>query len=131
MKVLIIDTVDPILTEGMHSLGFELEEDYHSSKAEIMAKLPDYEGMVIRSRFPVNKEFIECGTSLKFIARVGAGMENIDIPFAESKGINLIKAQKLLKDRKAAFENDKVDWAICELLAYGSLLLEGNMVRRK
>ncbi len=98
MKVLIIDTVDPILTDGLRGLGFELEEDYKSSKAEIMAKLPNYEGMVIRSRFPVDKTFIECGTSLRFIARVGAGMENIDIPFAESKNINLIKAPEGNRD---------------------------------
>lgn len=98
MKVLIIDTVDPILTDGLRSLGYKLDEDYKSSKAEIMAKLSEYGGIVIRSRFPVDKEFIESGTSLKFIARVGAGMENIDIPFAESKNIHLIKAPEGNRD---------------------------------
>src|SRR5690606_17637625 len=98
MKVLIIDTVDPILTDGLRNLGFELEEDYQSSKAEIMAKLPDFQGVVIRSRFPVDKGFIERGTALKFIARVGAGMENIDIPFAQSKNIHLVKAPEGNRD---------------------------------
>lgn len=98
MKVLIIDTVDPVLTDGLRNLGYELEEDYTSAKAEIMAKLPEYGGMVIRSRFPVDKDFINSGTSLKFIARVGAGMENIDIPFAESKNIHLIKAPEGNRD---------------------------------
>lgn len=46
------------------------------------------------------------------------------------EGFNVLKkAQKILKNRKEAYENDKLDWAICELLAYGSLLLEGNNVR--
>ena len=46
------------------------------------------------------------------------------------EGFNVLKkAAKILKDRKEAYQNDKLDWAICELLAYGSLLLEGNNVR--
>lgn len=46
------------------------------------------------------------------------------------EGFNVLKkAQKILDDRKAAYEADRLDWAICELLAYGSLLLEGNNVR--
>ena len=45
-------------------------------------------------------------------------------------GFNVLKkAQKILNDRKKSFENDTLDWAMCELLAYGSLLLEGNNVR--
>ncbi len=98
MKVLLIDTVDPTLSGGLRQMGFQLEEDYKSSKEDIANKLSDYQGMVIRSRFPVDAAFIAKGTNLKFIARVGAGMENIDIPFAESKGIHLIKAPEGNRD---------------------------------
>ncbi len=98
MKVLLIDTVDPSLSNGLRQMGFQLDEDYESPKEDIANKLSAYAGMVIRSRFPVDAAFMEKGTNLKFIARVGAGMENIDIPFAESKGIHLIKAPEGNRD---------------------------------
>ncbi len=98
MKVLLIDTVDPLLSEGLHKMGFELDEDYQSSKSEIEEKLAEYNGIVIRSRFPVDANFIGHGGNLKFIARVGAGMENIDIDFAESRNIHLIKAPEGNRD---------------------------------
>lgn len=97
-KVLVVDTVDPILINGLKELRYKVDEDYSSSKAEIMKKLGDYQGMVIRSRFPVDKELIDSGSSLEFIGRVGAGMENIDILHAESKGIHLIKAPEGNRD---------------------------------
>lgn len=98
MKVLIVDTVDAILTDGLKQLGYTVEEDYFSPKGGIIQKLDEYDGLVIRSRFPVDQELIEAGEKLKFIARVGAGMENIDIPFAQSKGIHLIKAPEGNRD---------------------------------
>ena len=79
-------------------MGWEVEEDYISTKDEVAAKLEQYQGMVIRSRFPVDKAFLASAKNLKFIARVGAGMENIDIPFAESMGIHLIKAPEGNRD---------------------------------
>ncbi len=96
--MIFIDTVDPLLQNGLSQLGWEVEEDYSSSKEEIANKLHQYQGLVIRSRFPVDKAFLEKAHHLKFIARVGAGMENIDIPFAESKGIHLIKAPEGNRD---------------------------------
>ncbi len=98
MKVLLIDTVDPTLPNGLRQMGFELHEDYTSPKEKIAAKLSAYTGIVIRSRFPVDAAFMEKGANLKFIARVGAGMENIDIPFAESRRIHLIKAPEGNRD---------------------------------
>ena len=72
--------------------GFENHEDYTSTKAEIEAKIGDYDGIIIRSRFPIDKPFLDKATHLKFIGRVGAGLENIDVAYAESKGISLIAA---------------------------------------
>ena len=72
--------------------GFENHEDYTSTKAEIEAKIADYDGIIIRSRFPIDKPFLDKATRLKFIGRVGAGLENIDVAYAESKGISLIAA---------------------------------------
>ena len=72
--------------------GFENHEDYTSPKTTIEEKIADYEGIIIRSRFPIDKTFLDKATRLKFIGRVGAGLENIDVAYAESKGIQLIAA---------------------------------------
>ena len=52
----------------------------------------DFHGIVIRSRFTIDRQFIDKAINLKFIARVGAGLENIDTAYAKSKGIHLISA---------------------------------------
>lgn len=64
----------------------------------------------------------------------GVAKKNLDLIIEKitsaPAGFNVLKkAQKILKDRKAAYDNDQLDWAICELLAYGSLLLEKNSIR--
>lgn len=91
-KVLHLDSNHPILLEQLADAGFENHEDYSSSKPEIEAKISDYEGIVIRSRFKIDKAFLDSAKNLRFIARVGAGLESIDVDYAESKGIKLIAA---------------------------------------
>lgn len=92
LKVLHIDTNHSILKEGLENLGCICSEDYTSSKKEIEAKISEYNGIVIRSRFKIDKQFIDAATNLKFIARVGAGLESIDVEYAEKKRIHLISA---------------------------------------
>ena len=92
MKVLLIDTNHPVLQVGLEKLGCICEADYTSSKEIIETKIQHYNGIVIRSRFKINQHFIDKATNLKFIARVGAGLESIDVAYAESKGIELISA---------------------------------------
>ena len=92
MKILHIDSNHELMIEQLQAAGHINEEDYTSSKEEIEAKIDQYEGVVIRSRFKIDKQFLDAATNLKFIARVGAGLESIDIPYAESKGIALIAA---------------------------------------
>jgi D-3-phosphoglycerate dehydrogenase len=92
MKVLFIDTTHQSLAKGLEELGYKTELDNTSSKSEIESKLKDYVGIVIRSRFKLDKQFLEAGAHLKFIGRVGAGLENIDVDYAEQLGINLIAA---------------------------------------
>ena len=92
MKILHIDKNHPLMLAQLADQGFENHEDYTSTKAEIEAKISDYEGIIIRSRFPIDKTFLDKATRLKFIGRVGAGLENIDVAYAESKGICLIAA---------------------------------------
>ncbi|MBT8395212.1 MAG: hydroxyacid dehydrogenase [Flavobacteriaceae bacterium] len=92
MKILHLDTNHPLLINQLNDLGFTNHEDYLSSKSEIKTKIKDYQGIVIRSRFKIDKPFIDAASNLKFIARVGAGLENIDCDYASKKGIHLIAA---------------------------------------
>jgi D-3-phosphoglycerate dehydrogenase len=92
MKILHLDTNHPLLIQQLNDLGFTNEEDYTSLKAEIEAKIHLYDGFIIRSRFSIDAPFLEKATNLKFIGRVGAGLENIDCTYAQNKGIVLIAA---------------------------------------
>ncbi|WP_299667137.1 2-hydroxyacid dehydrogenase [uncultured Polaribacter sp.] len=92
MKILHIDTNHPLLLNQLNDLGFKNDEDYASSKSAIEAKIHLYDGLIIRSRFSIDKNFLDKATNLKFIGRVGAGLENIDCEYATSKNIELIAA---------------------------------------
>ncbi len=92
MKVLFLDSNHPILKSGLENLGFICDDDFTSSKEIIEDNIKNYQGIVIRSRFTIDKTFIDRTKNLKFIARVGAGLENIDVNYAQSKNIELIAA---------------------------------------
>ncbi len=92
IKILHIDSNHPVLLQQLQEAGFENHEDFKSSKEAIEAKIKDYHGIVIRSRFKIDKNFIDKATNLQFIARVGAGLESIDCDYASSKNIALIAA---------------------------------------
>ncbi|AZB18735.1 hydroxyacid dehydrogenase [Chryseobacterium indologenes] len=101
MKVLLLDKNHPLITEQLLAKNFILEEDFTSSYEEVCDKIKNYDGIIIRSRIPLDKKFLENGKNLKFIARVGAGMENIDIPVAEELGIQLINSPEGNRDSVA------------------------------
>jgi len=92
IKILHIDSNHPLLLEQLQKAGFINHEDFTSSKQEIEAKIQDYQGIVIRSRFKIDRQFLDKATNLQFIARVGAGLESIDCDYATSKNIALIAA---------------------------------------
>ncbi|OYQ37909.1 hydroxyacid dehydrogenase [Flavobacterium cyanobacteriorum] len=92
IKILHIDSNHPLLWEQLEQAGFTNHADFTSSKQEIEAKIREYNGIVIRSRFDIDKQFLDAATNLQFIARVGAGLESIDVEYAESKGVHLIAA---------------------------------------
>lgn len=92
MKVLHIDSNHPLLINQLNDLGYTNHEDYTSSKSKIEAKISSYDGIIIRSRFTIDQQFLDAATNLKFIGRVGAGLENIDCDYAESKGVTLFNA---------------------------------------
>ena len=101
MKILLLDKNHPLITEQLLEKNFILEEDFTSSYDEVCQKIENYDGVIIRSRIPLDQNFLEKAKNLKFIARVGAGMENIDIPVAEKLGIQLINSPEGNRDSVA------------------------------
>lgn len=101
MRILLLDKNHPLITEQLSAKNFILEEDFTSSYDEVCGKIQNYDGVIIRSRIPLDQNFLETASNLKFIARVGAGMENIDIPVAEKLGIQLINSPEGNRDSVA------------------------------
>jgi len=90
--VLFIDSVHPILQERLEKRGFECREMHMHSREEIEALLPEAFGIVIRSRFTINEDFLKSAKELKFIARSGSGLENIDQNYCNTQGISLFNS---------------------------------------
>lgn len=89
-KVIIVDKAHPALSEKLESAGFVCTTDLNLSKDQYQLLEDHYVGLVIRSKFQLDREAIDSKKNLKFIVRLGAGMENIDVSYAESKGIKCI-----------------------------------------
>ena len=92
MNIIHLDANHPLLVDQLETLGYNNFIDTESSKEEVEKKISIYDGVIIRSRFPIDKTFIDKAKNLKFIGRVGAGLETIDINYAKKKGIKLISA---------------------------------------
>ncbi|MCG2794210.1 MAG: 2-hydroxyacid dehydrogenase [Weeksellaceae bacterium] len=101
MKILQLDQNHPLISEQLTAKGFVVEEDYSSNYDEILEKIADYQGIIIRSRIPLDQNFLTKASHLKFIARVGAGMENIDVATATKLGIKLISSPEGNRDSVA------------------------------
>lgn len=100
-KVIFIDSVHPVLFERLEQAGYECHWKNKLSRAEILDILPDYSGAVIRSKFKFDAEVFEQSTQLKWIARSGAGMENIDSKIAHEKNIELYNSPEGNRDAVA------------------------------
>src|SRR5688572_21744440 len=98
MKILFLDSAHPSLKQELEKHGFTCDEDFKSSRHEIQRIVTGYQGIILRSRINIDKDFINAAVlpsgsgRLLFIARVGAGMEHIDVAYAESKGITCISS---------------------------------------
>lgn len=101
MKILFIDSNHPLLHETLQRAGMVCDLNYNWTKDEIISHIDLYDGIVIRSKIKITKDIIDKATRLRFIARAGAGMENIDVAYAESKGIQCIHAPEGNRDAVA------------------------------
>ncbi|MFN4123412.1 MAG: NAD(P)-dependent oxidoreductase [Flavobacteriales bacterium] len=93
MRILFADTAHPWLKEQLEYTGFECYYDENLIREQALHIIGNFDGLIIRSRFKTDREMIDAALPrLKFIARVGAGMENIDVDYATTKGIACLHA---------------------------------------
>lgn len=91
-NILIVDDIHPVFMERAEAMGYHC--DYHPliKPDEALKIIGDYTGLVMRSKFKLNRTYIDAGKNLRFVCRAGAGMDNIDEAYAVEKGIHLINA---------------------------------------
>ena len=91
-KVLFIDSAHPSLREGLEEIGFHCDYFTGFQRDDFKRVIGEYEGIIIRSKIKMDREMLLAADKLEFIGRVGAGMENIDVAFAEKQGIRCLNA---------------------------------------
>jgi len=92
--ILIVDDIHPIFIEQTEAMGYACDYRPTIKLDEALQIIGNYRGMVIRSKFNVDKIFLDVATSLRFVCRAGAGMDNIDEAYAKEKNISLINASE-------------------------------------
>jgi D-3-phosphoglycerate dehydrogenase len=91
-KILIIDDLHPVFKERAIAMGFEVDDKPLITRAETLAVIKDYVGVAVRTKFRIDKELFDVAPNLKFVARAGAGLDNIDVAIANERNIQLINA---------------------------------------
>lgn len=97
-KILIVDDLHPVFKSRAEQLGYEVDELPKITRAETLAVIAEYDGIAVRTKFKIDKELMEAGAKLKFVARAGAGLDNIDEAYAKERGIRLINAPEGNRD---------------------------------
>lgn len=92
MKILHLDKNHKSLINELKRNGYINVEAYKTTLEEVKSVIAQFDGIVIRSRFKVDSDFLKYGKKIKFIARVGSGLENIDVQYLKKRGIKLISA---------------------------------------
>ena len=119
-KILIVDDLHPVFKEQAADMGYHCDDRPEISREQALAVIADYEGLAIRTKFLVDRQLIDAAPNLKFIARAGAGMDNVDEEYARSKGIACINAPEGNRDAVA-------EHAIAMLLSLMVNLRKGDM----
>lgn len=118
-KILIVDDLHPYFKGAAEKLGYEISDQPELTRQQTLNIIGNYDGLAIRTKFLVDKEIIDHASNLKFIARAGAGMDNIDEKYAGAKGIVCINAPEGNRDAVA-------EHAIAMLLSLTNNLVKGN-----
>ncbi len=97
-KVLFIESVHDILHKRLEDAGYACDFRYEMSRVQLLEIASSYEGVVVRSRIKLDREFIDAAPNLRFIARSGSGLENIDLDYAQSKAISVYNSPEGNRD---------------------------------
>ena len=100
-KILITEKIHECIIPMLEEAGYEVHYEPKIERQEILQKLPAYTGVIVRSKTPQDKEFIDAGTNLKFLARSGAGMDQVDVEYAQKKKLILLNAPEGNRDAVA------------------------------
>lgn len=120
MKVLICDPVAPVTVQSLRDAGIEVDSRPEVTPEELLQDAGIYDGMVVRSRTKITKEVIDAATNLKIVVRGGVGLDNIDVAYAKSKGIEVRNTPK-------ASSNSVAELALGFLLALARRIPQASM----
>lgn len=101
MKINFVDSVHPVLSTRLTVAGHICEDLSERSGKELLDQLWDSEGLVVRSRLMIDEAVLKHAPKLRFIARAGAGMENIDPGACAQRGIRLYNSPEGNRDAVA------------------------------
>lgn len=101
VKILIADKLHPAFKEKAQKLGYLVDDCSDYSREQTLSVIHEYDGLAIRTKFNIDREIMEAATRLRFIARAGAGMDNIDEQFARERNISCINAPEGNRDAVA------------------------------
>ena len=97
-KILIVDDLHPVFKDRAAQLGYEVDDLPKITRAETLAVIAGYDGIAVRTKFKIDRELMEAATRLKFVARAGAGLDNIDEAYAKERNIQLLNAPEGNRD---------------------------------
>jgi D-3-phosphoglycerate dehydrogenase len=97
-KILIVDDLHPAFKDRAIVLGYEVDDLPKITRAETLGLIAGYDGIAVRTKFKIDQELIDAAPQLKFVARAGAGLDNIDEAYAKEKNITLINAPEGNRD---------------------------------
>jgi D-3-phosphoglycerate dehydrogenase len=90
MKVLVCDSISPRAVERMRKACIEVDVQDKITADELLKVIGGYDAMVVRSRTKVRKPVIDAATNLKVVVRGGVGVDNIDVDYAQAKGVKIM-----------------------------------------
>jgi D-3-phosphoglycerate dehydrogenase len=120
MKLLVCDPVDPEAVAAMREGDVDVDVNDDVTPEALEEIIPEYEAMVIRSRTKVRESLIDKATNLKAIIRAGVGLDNIDVEYAESKGVEV-------RNTPAASSNAVAELTIGYLFALARPIVEATV----
>jgi D-3-phosphoglycerate dehydrogenase len=101
MKVLLIDEMHLSILGLLEKEGFQVTYSPEITRAQLLEQIGNYEGLIIRSKTPMDRELLEKATRLRFIGRAGAGLDQLDLAYLKERGVQLFHAAKGNRDAVA------------------------------